>query len=843
MFPLLLLAYRSLGSSRLRTGLVAAAVLLGVLAISGVQLTNEAIARGVDRAWRSAVGTSHLQLRAASAAGLSEGAVARVAALPDVAAVAPVVRKRVFSRTSVTRTLPFSPPRGEGEGEGWRGFVEVIGVDPAPEQRIRSYQLAAGRFVGDDLPQGVVVRANWAADRGLGLGDPLDLITVDGFRTFQVVGLLDSAQAGLASQGATVLVPLSVGRQQFGLTGRVSAVSVELSSEAALEATVRALPSVVREPHVARRADDVRAEFGRSISELQGTLAVFGATAFFVAVFLILNTIEMTVVEQTQQIGQLRAAGATRPQVLTYILFHALIPGAAGSVAGSLAGYGLAEGLGTWISRSQDISVAEITFSLPIVVGSAALGLLAAGLSSLWPALRATRLDSIESAQAGAAAIGPVGWRLVGLGVALVGLSTAGLLVPLPAEASQWVRAALLFPLLTGVVLASRAAVVPLGVLVGLLFRRLGGPESRLAAANLVREVGRTTLTVAGFMVALSLLVALAAVGASSARAGERWTLSLVPSELVVVSPVDQPAVLRDQFQQLEEVAYASPVSFFAAQLGRTLVQVASIEPSVFGERLEIVEGERGAAVRDMAGGGSILVPRRLARAQGLRVGDSLDLATLEGRQSFRVAGIVAHSFPSVSGTQAVLMSRADAERAFGLQGFRLLMVQPRPGADRGLATARVAELAERYGMSASTAEAIASDVSQALWRLVALIGALVGIGIVVGAFGTATTMLMNVAQRSRELSVLWASGMSRAQIGTMTVAEGAMIGLIGAILGTALGAALGWVLVVLSRTSGFEPEYVFPLPVALGGAAVAVLAASLATLPPARQAGRIGES
>lgn len=826
MLPLSLLAFRSLASNRLRSGIVAMAVLLGIGAFSGVQFTNEAISRGLEQAWRKAVGASHLQVRSFGSTGFSDDTVARVRQIPDVTAVAPIARKRVF----------YEHAQG-------RGFVELIAVDAAVEQQVRGYRMLEGRFVGSDQPDGVAVRSVWAQEQGLRLGDPVALMTQDGLQSFQVMGLLASDEAGIADVGAVVLTDLATARQRFGMQNQVGALWLVLTSDQAAPATRQQLARTIRQAHVIRQADQIREEFSRSVSELQGLLTLFGATALFVAIFLILNTIEMTVVDQTRQIGQLRAAGATRRQVFAYFLEQGLLPGAVGALAGSAVGFGLAQGLATWIARTQDVAVGAVGFSPPIFLVSIVLGLVVVTLSSLLPSLRGSRMDAIEMVQQSEAlAEGRADWRVVAAGLALMMVSAVAMTLPMPEGIDRWLRAALLFPLLTGLVLASRVTVIPLGRLFGAVVQRFGGASSRLAARNVSREVGRTALTLAGFMISLSLLVALAGVAASSVRAGERWTRSLVPTTYVVVSPVDQPAVLAAQFTG-SGISYATPVLFFSAQSGNFLLPLASIEPSKFVRGFDFVQGSAEPALRALESGGAVLVPRRIADRRGLALGDTVQLRTVAGPQPFQVAGVVAHSFPSASGGQTVLVSASDAERLFGRTGFRILMVEPESGAEPAAVRDQLRERAERYGMSATTADGIASDVERAIFRLLALVGTLVAIGLLVAAFGTANTMTMNVAQRARELSILWAVGMSRMQLGAMTVAEATMIGLMGGILGVAVGALLSWLLVSLARTSGFEPQYVFPLPAAIAALFVATVAASVASLIPAWRAARIWTS
>jgi hypothetical protein len=140
----------------------------------------------VERAWYATAGAAHLRVRSFSEAGFPDDVVIEVrrqpfVALPFVALVAPATRKRVFFRS----------------GEQ-RGFTELIGVDPAAEAAIRGYRLEGGQFLVADQP-GVVLRASWAHEQHLGVGDSLELITRDGFRSFAVVGLLGDDRSGLAS--------------------------------------------------------------------------------------------------------------------------------------------------------------------------------------------------------------------------------------------------------------------------------------------------------------------------------------------------------------------------------------------------------------------------------------------------------------------------------------------------------------------------------------------------------------------------------------------------------------------------------------------------------------------
>jgi putative ABC transport system permease protein len=817
------LAYRSFISNPLRSAVLIVAVLLGVAGFTAVRLTNEAIGRGVERSWYATVGTSHLQVRSFGP-GFSDRAVAEIGRLPGVAAVAPTARKWVFSRTATGR-----------------GFVELIAVDPGTETMVRPYGLASGRFVAADRPRGVVLRADWAAERGLRLDDSIELITRDGLRTFEVMGLLAPDQAGVASYGSAVLVSIQAARQSFGMEDRVGAISITLSGEEVLPGVQEAIRGLLSGLYAIQTSPQVRAELEQSVAELQGSLALFGAVALFVAIFLILNTVEMTASGQVQQVGRLRAVGATRTQIFAYFVAGALIPGALGSLAGAILGFVLARGLALWVQQLQSVAVIAVTPSGSITAEGFLAGLVAVVVASIAPAVRVARsnpLDMLQQTQAEGSTRATL--IAAAVGVLLAGLSLIALLAGDQRGAGRDLRAIALLPLLIGLVLASRAVIGALSHLLRLPFRVIGGAPGRLAARNLTRHANRTGLTVGGFGVSLSLLVALTAVAAGSARSGERWARSLMPGDYAVVSPVDQPPELVGRFANLEGVAKASPVSFIQTLSAGQPIQLASVEPDVYAPRLDYVEGSPAQAVADMARGGSVILPRRLAVQRGLRVNDQLPIEGARGSASLRVAAVVANAFPSAGGAGSALISRVDGQRLFDNDSFRIISLATRAGEARLVMRERVAELAERYGMSATTPEEVTAHVNRALFQLLALFAALVGIGVVVAALGTANTMLMNIAERARELSVLWAAGMSRDGLQTMAVIEAALMGLMGGLLGAGVGAILSAVLVALWTTSGFQPEYVFPAGAAAVGIGAAVFASVAATLIPARAAGRL---
>ncbi len=823
MWAPLSLAYRSFISSPLRGAVLLAAVLLGVASFSAVQLTNDAIGRGVEQSWYATVGRAHLYVRAFNAAGFPDAAVAAVRQQPSVRTVAPTARKWVFYRTTDRR-----------------GFIELIAVDPIAEPLVRSYRLDAGRFLSSDS-RGVVVRSNWAAHHGLRVGDSFELITREGLRSFDVAGLLSDDAAGIASYGDVVLVPMNLGHESFGLENRVDTFAVVLASESSIPQAQQTLRDLLPGGLSVATAPQVRADLEQSVRELVTNLSLFGALALFVALFLILNTVEMMATSLMQQTGRLRAVGATRPQIFVYFLSSGLLPGAVGAVLGALAAYGLALGLGAWVGQVERVRIATIEFSPGITAVGIAAGLIAVSAAALSPAIRAARTNPLELVTAeGDAERGRASWALVVAGVILVVTSMLIIVGAPTTRTGRSFRILALLPLLIGLVFASRIAIWAMSHALEAIFQRTRGATNRLAAQNLTRHLTRTSLTVSGFGVSLSLMIALTAVAVGSAKTGERWTHALMPGAYAVVSPIDQPPIFVGRFTGIEGVTRASPVSFIQTLSRGAPIQLASVEPDVFAPGLDYVEGSAAEAARALSQGGAAIIPRTFSDERRLRIGDDLSVDTETGPELLRVVAVVANSFPSADGAGSVLISRGDGDSLFGNRSFRILNLQAGPGLTAAELRDAVTEMAERYGMKATTAREVSDQVAVALLRLLALFGALVGIAVIVAALGTANTMIMNIAEHARELSILWATGMSRRQLQGMAVTEAAMMGLMGGLLGAGLGAVLAWVLIALWSATDFQPEYNFPVEAAVIGIIVAIIASVLAAIAPARAASRL---
>ena len=247
-------------------------------------------------------------------------------------------------------------------------------------------------------------------------------------------------------------------------------------------------------------------------------MALLASITLFAAAFLVLNATSMTVVERIRELGLLRAAGATRGQLVRIVEVQALLLGSAGSLLGVVAGAALALLVAAWLGAVGSVTLDAPEVTAPVLLAGLAVGILVTLVAALEPARRAASVSPVTAlrarSDAAAGARARVGWLIVV--VVAVG-AMAILLLPVTAASPMGLALAVaIYALMLLGILVTPALLGPLGRLAGLPFRLGLRLEERLARAALARDRARTTLTVGTLVVGLAMVVALGAVGANA---------------------------------------------------------------------------------------------------------------------------------------------------------------------------------------------------------------------------------------------------------------------------------------------------------------------------------------
>jgi putative ABC transport system permease protein len=830
------LAWRSLRARPLRTTLTTIGVALGVAVLYAGLATNAGIDAAVDRAVTTMVGKADLRVASFGEGGLSSATVDTIEALPGVAVAAPTVEQRTYLGLDL-----FAP------GDALPAPVTVVGIVPAAEAALHDLAIGAGTALPETasvVAPSALVSATLAREDGLRLGDTLEIQGPAAPTTVEVVGILAGDGPWSGATGRAVVVPLAVAQAAFDTVG-VTRVDVALEPGTTAATVVDGLgAAIVDGPYLVSSPAELGSDLRASTGEFAATTALIAAIALFAGAFLIFNTLSMTVVERIRELGLLRAAGASRGQLTSFILVQAVVIGVAGSVLGVALGVGLATLMAAWVGTVGSIARVAPTIAPLDLSAAVAIGLAVTLAAAAEPARRAGRVPPVEALKARlelpAARRARVRW-LVGV-FAVVGV--VGLLVwPRAAGDGALIRSLAVYGVLLVVVLAIPFVLPALTRLAGTPYAIVARLEERLARASILRDRARATLTVGALTVGLALIVALGGLGQHARAAASAWVADVVPGDLVVTSifprPLDEG--LGETLGALPGIASVSPIATFDLAIDGVRADGAAMVGADLAAdgRLRLRDGDRATALAALDAGGAVIVPAGAAAAQpgGLRVGEPVVVAAADGSAlTLTVAGIAERSLPGRSG-ESWLVGWPDAER-LGLAGADAFAVRFDPSATDAQRTA-LADEARALALEPTSLGRIQGAIGEALDRVFGLFDALAVIAVIVAALGIVNTLSMNVLERVREIGVLRAAGMTRRQVWRSVVVEAGVTGLVGAVCGIAAGIGVGALMVVFAG-GPLSDATTLPWP-AIGVALVlGVVLAVLAAAYPARLASRV---
>jgi putative ABC transport system permease protein len=578
-------------------------------------------------------------------------------------------------------------------------------------------------------------------------------------------------------------------------------------------------------------------------------LLIFAGVALLVGGFLIFNTFTVTVAQRTKEFALLRVLGASRAQVLRSVLIETFAVGVLASILGVLAGLVVAPALAALMKAGGiDLGTTAIVVSPATVIIGLVVGLVATMVSGFVPALRATRVEPVtamrDAVTPGLKHMGTI--RIVGsallvvAGLALLffGLfggidsgSTAASMIGLGALLMMFAFA-FLAPLL----------VRPLASVLGAPMARLQGLTGVLARENAIRQPQRTAVTAAALMVGLALVV-LVAVFAAGLKASINNTVDeQVRAALVVqnqdgFSPI--PAEVVQTVGDVPGVADVASMRFAVGQVkgdsGTTAVN--GIDAAQFNSVLSLQWEQGGPDTLSAMTDGQTIVESDWAKSHDVGVGGTVAFTTPVGKEAtYEVAG----TFKNRAGLTAdVLLTSGALEQDWNAKDIAYAMAAADPGTNpEALARAANQALQGFPQSEALTREEFKDNATGSIDGLLGLVYGLLLLSVIVALLGIVNTLALSVHERTRELGMLRAVGMTRRQVRRMVRAESVITAGIGAILGIVLGLVFA---LIISRPLE-EQGFVFTLPI---GTLViffvlAGIAGVVAAIPPARRASKV---
>ncbi|MCX4511357.1 FtsX-like permease family protein [Streptomyces sp. NBC_01619] len=702
-------------------------------------------------------------------------------------------------------------------------------------------------------PTDVMVDADTAEKHKLEIGDELRTIAVTGDFTAKISGI---ASFKVTNPGAAVVYfdTATAQRELLGRTGEFTHIAVTAAPGVSDEQLKRNVAAVAEGPYKlqtqAEAADAGREDVGGFLDVMKYAMLGFAGIAVLVGIFLIVNTFSMLVAQRTREIGLMRAIGSSRKQVNRSVLIEALLLGTIGSIAGVAAGVGLAIGLMELMSSmGMNLSTQDLTVKWTTPAVGLVLGVVVTVLAAYIPARRAGKVSPMAALRdAGTPADGKAGLVRGILGVVLTGAGGAGLWLATRAdqatEGSMWLGVGVVLSLIGFIVIGPLLAGGVVRV-IGAVVLRVFGPVGRMAERNALRNPRRTGATGAALMIGLALVACLSVVGSSMVASATEELDKSVGADFIVQT-TNGPIMPQAQkaLEKTPGIAHVTEYKGVKAKITApdgTSSQdnwLVAADPTYAQDlRRETVAGDLKAAY----GKDAMSVGDDYARRHGVEVGDTMTVAFTNGDTAkLRVAAITSDDTNVDKG--AMYMAITTAERYFTPERMPkniMMFAEAKEGQEKEAYAALKDALAAYPQYRVLDQTDFKQDLKDQVGQLLNIVYGLLALAIIVAVLGVVNTLALSVVERTREIGLMRAIGLSRRQLRRMIRLESVVIALFGALLGLGLG--MGWgtaaqKLLALEGLGVLEIPWPTILYVFVGSAFVGLFAA----LVPAFRAGRM---
>jgi putative ABC transport system permease protein len=841
-------ALRGLASRKLRSALTAAAVVLGVALVGGTYMLTDSITgafnsifqtvyRGTDA---TVTGRNAIDSSASNNAGpngssnpsFPQSLLARVQQLPDVAdAIGGVAGSPQLVKDGKAITFGGAPNLG-------------FSVDPSKPQ-FNSLKLVSGRWPGANE---VVIDTNTASKKSLTAGDTIGVEAQGPVQQMRISGLVKFGSASSLGGATLAGFQLTTAQRLFDKVGKLDDIRVSARpgvSPQTLVGRIRTiLPPATQVRTGAQEAQKASDATNSFLSFLRTFLLAFAGIALFVGSFVIANSLSITIAQRTREFATLRTLGASRRQVLRAILVESLAVGIIASLIGLLVALGLAKGLFALFNA--------VGFTLPnsgivvhgrTVVVAILVGVLVTVLASLRPAIRATRVEPIAAVREGATlpegrfarhrTKGSVVATLLGFAALLIGLFAASG----TAAVLSWMGIGALLVFI-GVALLSSRAVPTLAMWLGWPATKLAGEVGRLARENSRRNPQRTASTASALMIGLALVTLVAILSAGIISNFKGAVNALFTGDYAVTAQNNFSPVPTSAGTAAASAPGVTAVGNVRTGQGRAFAnneQLTAVDPGVRQVmKLDWTHGSQ--AVLSTLGPTGAFTTDSYASKHHLAVGSPVVVTTPTGaRVNLVVRGIFK---PPAGGSPfgPITMSDATWDRFYPQPQNLYTFVKTAGGETAANQAALKRTLAAFPNAKVQNRQQFIDSQISGLKNVLNILYVLLALSIIVSLFGIVNTLVLSVFERTREIGMLRAVGMTRRQVRRMIRHESVITSFIGSVIGIALGIVLG--ALIAARVDFIA----FTLPV---GSLIAFVVAAwivglLAAIFPARRAARL---
>ena len=876
---MLRIAIRSLISHKLRSLLISGAIVMGISFVAGTLILTDSIRAGFNELFEASYSQTDFIIETTadsqnnqaadcptgsdntndcflSADGqpvvLDDQLVDQLSQLAGVKTVEPSIQASVLALTADNQPLWSNPFGGFGFGFSWPEQIDNSALSLADDGLSRPPQAASE----------VVIDLTTADKHGLKVGDTIKLEATHFQRPAEAMTIVGFASYGRGA-GLTSFVSLQLAEAKrfFDLTAGYTDLNLQADEHTDLaDLAVRldqALPGGFRVSSVSDRADEQIADIGQGLDFVASFLLVFAGISIFVGIFVVQNTFKIILSQRTRELGLLRLIGASRRQLRQLVLYEAIFIGLIGSVLGLVVGAGLAT-LSQLALKASSLPVPDggLVISSTTVLVSLIVGVLVALVSAVLPARRAGRTSPLQAIsdfgadQTAKATLvrSMLGGLVTGLGVASLAYGLTGASGQ-SAVSSTGLGAGLIF---IGVAVLSPVFIKQLAYLIVAPLKLLKSVTVRLAYDNICRQPRQAAASASTIMIGVALVVLVTVLASTFKQVVIEQTEVVYPADLTVSSrgfgpqastddkltegivPIQVASELKQQpqLQDVTAVSYSYRAAKLAAQ--QQAISLAGVDPSAFAQVISL--GLSDQALANLAAG-QIVVKDTVAESHDWQPGDSivLDYGAKTQVEVYQLGGVFDQAFDT-----DYIVSHERYREHIDDQVVTYIAINAAAGVDLAAAKQAVATTIGDYSalVVLDKAELQAQAITFIDTSLSVLQG-LLGLSLLVAISGIINNLILAISERTREIGLLRAVGLSQRQLRQMIRLESIIIAFYGAFLGSLLGLGFGWA--ILKSLAGLGlVGFSIPWLTIIIYLALAILVGVLAALWPASRASRL---
>lgn len=723
-------------------------------------------------------------------------------------------------------------------------FAPTIGLNwDSGENQDGYLEMKEGR--APEADDEVTVSTKFITDSGLDVGDTVTVYSYTADRTeFTIVGVYGLSGDRDSLAGETQMAFTTPATQRLVTEGEDVYTSIYVYGDFSTGDVDAAIGDDAYQVQTGEEASDEAAEGLAVLTDVMGYIFLgFGLIAVFVSIFLIINTFTIIVAQRQRELAVLRAMGAGRGQVVRSVLAEALIVGAIASIIGL--------GLGLLLGWVLSLAVGEFMFSggltvqfvvPPTVVWSLVVGIGVTVLSALLPAVKASGVPPVAAMREAVNPPKPLRTiTIVGAVVALVGavlialgltdnLGDNEILGVMTGVGIAFVGVTMLTPII------SRPLVAALGALMSWSF------SGKLGRLNAGRNPRRTAITASALMIAVALITGIATIVSSLKATTAEALETNLNSDLIVSGlqtganvPTFSPETLAE-IKELPEVESVGDVyvDFFGAEVEGRASALSSSED--LSSTLEVFGATVSEGSVDDLPPDAVVVDEGTAEDRGLELGDTVEVAFSDGATETLTLTAILEGYELTNGWWVA----PDQIEHFAIPKPMQAFIEVAEGTDLTAAQDRVDEvLADEPEVGVTNHAEFTEQQTGALDSIVGAVQILLALAIIIAIIGVVNTLVLSVLERTRELGLLRAVGMTRGQAWRMITVESIIICLFGAVLGIAVGIGLGWTVQQALESEGLT-NFALPWSLIIAYLVVSVVVGLLAALAPAARAAKL---